>query len=121
MSAKLLTEQHLEFLRLKGGCTCWSESTHVKIPHCWKSHVVAHLLLIVMELQNLRVEGANVTKGEQILNNGVVYGIDTVLLPSLTSVRDVLLQRQNQFGDLLLLLTITDLLPALSGKSGTYM
>ena len=40
---KLLTEHHLEFLSLKGGCTCSSESTHVKMPHCWKSHVTAHL------------------------------------------------------------------------------
>ena len=30
MSVKLLTEQHLEFLSLKGGCTCSSESTLVK-------------------------------------------------------------------------------------------
>ena len=43
MSVKLLTEAHLEFLSLKGGCTVSSESTHVKIPHCWKSHVVAQL------------------------------------------------------------------------------
>ena len=43
MSVKLLTEYHLEFLSLKGGCTGWSESSHVKMPHCWKSHVVAHL------------------------------------------------------------------------------
>ena len=34
---KLLTEHHLEFLRLKGGCTCSSESILVKMPHCWKS------------------------------------------------------------------------------------
>ena len=33
MSAKLLTEHHLEFLRLKGGYTGSSESTLVKIPH----------------------------------------------------------------------------------------
>ena len=39
MTAQLLTEQHLEFLRLKGGCTCSYESTLVKMPHCWKSHV----------------------------------------------------------------------------------
>ena len=39
---KLLTEHHLEFLSLKGGCTDSSESTHVKMPHCWKSHVTAH-------------------------------------------------------------------------------
>ena len=43
MSVKLLTEHHLEFLHLKGGCTGSSESTLVKISHCWKSHVAAHL------------------------------------------------------------------------------
>ena len=42
-SVELLTEHHLEFLRLIGGCTGSSESTHVKIPHCWKSHVTAHM------------------------------------------------------------------------------
>ena len=41
----LLTEQHLEFLSLKGGCTSSTESTHVKIPHCWKSHIRAHIYL----------------------------------------------------------------------------
>ena len=44
MSVKLLTEQHLVFLSLKGDCIGWSESTLVKIPHCWKSHVMAQLL-----------------------------------------------------------------------------
>ena len=43
MSVKLLTEHRLEFLSLKGGCTGSSESTLVKIPPCWKSHVAAHL------------------------------------------------------------------------------
>ena len=38
MSVKLLTEHNLEFLSLKGGCTGSSESTLVKMPHCWKSH-----------------------------------------------------------------------------------
>ena len=41
MSVKLLTEHHLEFLSLKGGCTDSSESSLVKMPHCWKSHVAA--------------------------------------------------------------------------------
>ena len=36
MSVKLLTEHHLQFLSLKGGFTCRSESTIVKMPHCWK-------------------------------------------------------------------------------------
>ena len=31
MIVKLLTEHHLKFLILKGGCTGTSESTHVKI------------------------------------------------------------------------------------------
>ena len=41
MIVKLLTEHHLEFLSLKGGCRGSSESTHVKMPHCWKSHALA--------------------------------------------------------------------------------
>ena len=43
MSAKLLTEHHLEFLSLKGGSTSSSESTLVKMLHCWKSHVAAQI------------------------------------------------------------------------------
>ena len=43
MTVKLLTKHHLEFLSLTGGCTGSSESTLVKMPHCWKSHVTAHL------------------------------------------------------------------------------
>ena len=43
MSVKLLTGCHLGFLSLIGGCTDLSESTLVKMPHCWKSHVVAHI------------------------------------------------------------------------------
>ena len=43
MIVKLLAEQHLEFLSLKEGCTGPSEYTLVKMPHCWKSHVEAHL------------------------------------------------------------------------------
>ena len=41
MNVELLIEQHLEFYSLKGGCIDLSESTLVKLPHCWKSHVVA--------------------------------------------------------------------------------
>ena len=43
MSVELLTEHHLEFLSLKGGCTGSSESTLAKIPHCWKSRVTVHI------------------------------------------------------------------------------
>ena len=47
ISVKLLTERHLEFLSSKGGCTGSSESTLVKIPHCWNLHVTAHLCLCI--------------------------------------------------------------------------
>ena len=43
MTVKLLTQHHLEFPSLKEGCTGSSESTLVKMPHCWKSHVTAQL------------------------------------------------------------------------------
>ena len=46
MSVKLLTEHNLECLSLKGGCTGSSESTLVKMPHCWKSHVTGQLYLL---------------------------------------------------------------------------
>ena len=41
MSVKLLTEHHLEFLSIKGGCRGSSESTLVKMSNCWKSHAAA--------------------------------------------------------------------------------
>ena len=47
MSVKLLTEHYLEFLSLKGGCMGSSESTLVKKPHCWKSHVAAGLSVVL--------------------------------------------------------------------------
>ena len=47
MIVKLLTDHHLEFLSLIGGCSLSgsSESTHVKIPHCWKSHALAYIII----------------------------------------------------------------------------
>ena len=43
MIVKLLTEHHLEFLSLKGGCRGSSESTLVKMSNCWKSQALAHV------------------------------------------------------------------------------
>ena len=48
MIVKLLTEHHLEFLSLKGGCRGLSESTHFKMPHCWKSHALANIMFLHM-------------------------------------------------------------------------
>ena len=44
MIVKLLTEENLEFLSLKGDCRGSSYFTLVKMPHCWKSHALAHFL-----------------------------------------------------------------------------
>ena len=55
MSVKLLTEHHFEFLSLKGGCTGLSESTLVKMPHCWKSYVTANLLNLSARSQHARI------------------------------------------------------------------
>ena len=43
MIVKLLTEQHLDFLSLKGGCIGSSESTLVEMTDCWKSRTLAHM------------------------------------------------------------------------------
>ena len=50
MIVKLLTEHHLEFLSLKGGWRGSSESTLVKMPHCWKSHVTAQIVDVVFQV-----------------------------------------------------------------------
>ena len=47
VTVKLLIEHHLGFLSLKGGCTGSSESTLVEMPLCWKSHVMAHIILLL--------------------------------------------------------------------------
>ena len=44
LSVKLLTEHHLEFLSLKGGCRGSTESTMIKMQHCWKTHATAHIV-----------------------------------------------------------------------------
>ena len=49
MTVKLLSEDNLEYLNLKGGCTGSSESTLVKMQHCWKSH---YLILLVQCAHN---------------------------------------------------------------------
>ena len=55
MSVKLLTEHRLEFVSLKGGCTGSSESTLVKMPHCWKSYVAAQLFMLYIGFEPMHV------------------------------------------------------------------
>ena len=54
MRVMLLTEHHLEFLSLKRGCTGSSESTLVKMTHCWKSHVAAQIKILMVSNRNFR-------------------------------------------------------------------
>ena len=49
MIVKLLTEHHLQFLALKGGCGCSSESTLVKMSNCWKSQSTVHFIIYVID------------------------------------------------------------------------
>ena len=52
MTIKLLTEHHLEFPSLKGDFSGSYESTLVKMPHCWESHVMAYLLYFIHVLHS---------------------------------------------------------------------
>ena len=48
VTVKLLTEHHLECLSLKVGCTGSSEAYTCQMPHCWKSHVTAQRVIIIL-------------------------------------------------------------------------
>ena len=63
MIVKLLTEHHLDFLSFKGGCRGSSESTHIKMPQCWKSHALAHLVWCMTSRRALKDEIIDVTCG----------------------------------------------------------
>ena len=68
LSVKLPTKHNLEFLSLKGGYTGLSESTLVKMPHCWKSHVTAQFDVIYMKVSHEMTKPAK--KGAQIEDSG---------------------------------------------------
>ena len=74
MSVKLLTEHHLEFLSLKGGCTGWSESTLVKMPHCWKSLVTAHLFVFISDI----VSKFRLLKSKQVIS-ALAHNLEKVI------------------------------------------
>ena len=61
MSVKLLTEHRLSFLSLKVGCTESFESTLVKIPKYWKSHVAAHIIGLLEPVRGISVLIASVS------------------------------------------------------------
>ena len=73
MIVKLLTEQHLEFLSLKGGCRDSSKSTLVKMSNCWKSHNTGQLY----EVSNIAALPNTYARSSKILrtnsNDGFTY------------------------------------------------
>ena len=68
MIVKILTEHHLEFLCLKGGCTGSSESTLVKMPNCRKSRAMAQMVwfqIVVTDSLSVLIWDQTVCKGYQ--------------------------------------------------------
>ena len=96
MSVKLLTEHNLEFLSLKGGCIGSSESTHVKMPHCWKSHALAHL-----SLQFQANSGENHSFSDMTTNDTfyVAGQFSSLTLRSLGSLCHIVREDPDQTGD----------------------
>ena len=68
MNIKLLTEHHLDCLSFIGGCTGSSESIHVKMQHCWKSHVTAHIVY-----KRTRDNDFNVTCMENKVHDPLIF------------------------------------------------
>ena len=64
MIVKLLTEHNLEYLSLKGGCRDSSESTLVKMPHCWKSHVAAYYGVQSIAKQSQNIQATSKGSGQ---------------------------------------------------------
>ena len=73
MIIKLLTEHHLEFLSLKGGCRGPSESIHVKMPHCWKSHTLAHIIRPANTIKDIKDIELSYCNKVQITNQHMAH------------------------------------------------
>ena len=101
MIVKLLTERHLEFLSITGGCRGPSESTLVKMSNCWKSHALAHIIMISVLGYNNTLPGRvanpkinlrknNYSKWKQLCKNCKLYILpNSVRLDQCSHLRDV--------------------------------
>ena len=72
MIVKLLTEHHLEFLSLTGGCRVSSEST-LKMSNCWKSHAAGSD--IILKNNNIALKGLSC----MCVIRNCVWGMDCML------------------------------------------
>ena len=78
INVKLLTEHHLEFLNLKGGCTGSSESTHVKMPLCWKSHVAAHTEIGIDTVKPVLSAQSKIDKTKILMTNSSLMKVESI-------------------------------------------
>ena len=62
---RLPTERKLVCLSTTGGCTGLSESTLVRIPYCWKSHIVAQKINTKMSSAVVLVGAMNIGESFQ--------------------------------------------------------
>ena len=94
MSVKLLTEHHLVFLSLTGGCRGSCESTLVKMSNCWKSPATAHFSLFYFI--NLFQRATNALCVQSVSNTNTislftqdynVTSIVTTTIPVITSAQ----------------------------------
>ena len=77
MNVELMTRHHLEFLSLKGGWRGSSESTHVKMPHYWKSYAMAQMQFAIFFSIS--------EKNFEIFTVGVGLNIDHLILSKIAS------------------------------------
>ena len=79
--------------KLKGGCTCSSECTLVKIPHCWKSRVMAQLSWLLRKT-HLKYRAKTAENEQNELREGPMGG--SPKLPLYTMLFYTLLKRGRQ-------------------------
>ena len=56
----------MQFISLKGGCTGSYESSFVKMPHCWKSHVAAQKEREENKKEEVEVEADNEVERDEV-------------------------------------------------------
>ena len=82
MIVKLLTEHHLEFLSLKGGCRGSSKYTLVKMSNSWKSHAAAQFSVSLSRSTKKQIKRLFCSK---IDKRFIITGIKVGLLYNRTS------------------------------------
>ena len=70
----------MEFLSFKGGCTGSPESTLVKIPHCWKSHVMVHIIQVLTVRRLTALVNQTVTTEVSVTTTMIPQDVRTVML-----------------------------------------